>query len=38
MSLYLLWGSSLAGANGPNGLISQHNLAPVLYIVCEREA
>lgn len=33
--LYLLRGSRLASANGPNRLISQHNLAPVLYIVCE---
>lgn len=33
---YLLGGSSLAGANSPNRLISKHDLAPVLYIVCER--
>lgn len=35
-SLYLLRGSRLASANGPNWLISQHNLAPVLYIVWEK--
>lgn len=35
--IHLLWGSSLASANGPNRLISKHNLAPVLYIVCKRD-
>lgn len=36
-NIYLLWGGSLAGANGPHRLISKHDLAPVLYIVCERD-
>lgn len=35
-NIYLLWGGSLASANGPHRLISEHDLAPVLYIVCER--
>lgn len=35
--IYLLWGGSLAGANGPHRLIRKHDLAPVLYIVCERD-
>lgn len=34
---YLLGGSSLAGANGPNRLIGEHDLAPVFYIVYKRD-
>lgn len=36
-NIYLLWGGGLAGADGPHRLISEHNLAPVLYIVCQRD-
>ena len=35
--IYLLRGGCLAGANGPHRLIGEHDLAPVLYIVCERD-
>lgn len=33
--IYLLRGGSLASANSPDRLISKHDLAPVLYVVCK---
>lgn len=35
--IYLLRGGGLAGTNGPHRLIGEHDLAPVLHIVCERD-
>lgn len=35
-NIYLLWGGSLAGANGPHGFVGQHDFAPVFNIVCEK--
>lgn len=36
-NIYLLWRGGLAGPNSPHRLISKHDLAPVLYVVCQRD-